>query len=421
MALRAQVYNSCGYPDQYVSLLKQGLTKYPERVFFINSLTSYNEKMKSDSLTLQFLDSLINAKPDNSGYRLNKSRYFSYYSRYEEAVDILKEIINKDSTYQLAYAVMGTTYDKMRKYDKSIPYYEKAIALKSDDTNSMVLLAGDYYEFNRIDEAIDLYKRTVTIDSLDSWAYFLMARAYSLKQGCDSDVVRYYKKAIEINPQKALYHYMFGCEYYDSLKMNDEALEQFRQTIDADSTYNLVYAKLAHIYFAHDMYDKAAEMIGKAIKYSENPIDSTYYFIFAASLVNLKDYDNAISASQSILALYPNYLDVMNCLSVAYRANGQVSEAIDVSNKMLALSPDEPIIYLNLGRCYGILGNNADKEESKQENYKKALAYLEKCKALDPDNQTRWSVSLSEIYQKLGMTQQYEETIKLNKKESSEK
>ncbi|OGW20751.1 MAG: hypothetical protein A2Z82_01875 [Nitrospirae bacterium GWA2_46_11] len=103
-----------------------------------------------------------------------------------------------------------------------------------------------------------------------------------------------------------------------------------------------------------------------------------------------KEYDSAIEAYSSAIALNPNYVYAYSGRGAAYNDKGQYDRAIEDYNKAIALDPNYALAYNNRGIAYAMKGNmgraisdfqkacDMGDEEGGCKNLQKALNFLNK-------------------------------------------
>src|SRR5438477_10104355 len=72
---------------------------------------------------------------------------------YDTAEKELKQAIQTDPSYEIAYYNLGKVFQKQRKWDKAIESFEQAVQHKPDNGNYQYDLGEAYLEANKVDEA----------------------------------------------------------------------------------------------------------------------------------------------------------------------------------------------------------------------------------------------------------------------------
>src|SRR5204863_5092551 len=113
-------------------------------------------------------------------------------------------------------------------------------------------------------------------------------------------------------------------------------------------------------------------LLGEA--YRLNPSDWRVHQLFAMNYVVLDIKDGARAEFQAAIELNPRNAELHYQLARFYHSDGRITESIEESNRALALFPDYPEAYENLGLCFAALAEN----KRAVENFERAIAQAEK-------------------------------------------
>jgi len=260
----------------------------------------------------------------------------------------------------------GGTYNLRRsRYQEAFDYFETYI-----DAARQPLFAA--YDYARNDT------------SMSSAAYWATLAGYRMK---DAERTLRYSQLALTDTSKAVFVRQYICEAYQ-LKQDDAA-----------------YVKALEDGFAH---------------HPEYP----YFF------PRLGDYYNqhgqvskTLQLSDEALAQYPDRPLFLLAKSVALLQLDRYDECIAVSNKLSAVSPQQPEPYFNIATCYL---NQALELEKRNEPrlyrerltklYTQARPQMEKYRQLAPNDQQRWAPALYRIYLNLNMGREFEEIDRMMRK-----
>ena len=177
---------------------------------------------------------------------------------------------------------------------------------------------------------------------------------------------------------------MYIAEAYSTAKNDTAWLATLKEGFSKFPKAEYFFIHLTDYHNAHGNADKALQLADRALA-----TDSTsLLFLFAKStaLLNLGRYDDCIVASDSLIAVNDSLPDAYYNAGMAYM------------NKILAAEE----------------ASNARKQKkSIMALYSKALPYMEKCRALAPDDKQKWAPALYKIYLNLNRGKQFEEIDKL--------
>ena len=144
---------------------------------------------------------------------------------------------------------------------------------------------------------------------------------------------------------------------------------------------------------------------------------SNYFFTHLIDYYSkASDYEQALKVADNALAL-----DSCETLYLYAKSNillniGKNDECIALCEKIISLNDSMPEAYYNAGVAYinkafameKVRANNKIRQQIKN-NYSMSLKYMEKYRAMRPEDKDRWAAALYNIYLKLNMGKEFEE------------
>jgi|GEM_PF-2113072 len=168
--------------------------------------------------------------------------------QFQDAIDDLNTLLEKDKSYNIALLKIGDFYYKTKKFKQAIKNYE--LFLETDPDNHYALNQLGY-SYGCLDNKKDLIKGIGIIS-----------------------------KAIDLDKSNYYYYYCRGYLYYDlnSYKKNNlqNALNDFQTTIELNPNYSSAYFEIGNIYYSKKNYLKQIEFYSKAIDLEKN--NGRYYY-----------------------------------------------------------------------------------------------------------------------------------------------
>ena len=101
---------------------------------------------------------------------------------YKKAIDI-------DPSEATPYNNVGNIYYRLKKFDKSILYLDKAIELRPNFANPFAIRSMVHIELGKLNEAQEDINKALAIDTKLSRSYYAQGRLFQMKKD--------YKKALE--------------------------------------------------------------------------------------------------------------------------------------------------------------------------------------------------------------------------------
>ena len=114
--------------------------------------------------------------------------------------------------------------------------------------------------------------------------------------------------------------------------------------------------------------DEVVELVGKAV--AANPTDLASRLALIRLYLRNNEPKKAIAAAQEAVAAFPERPEALDAAGQAYRADGDINQAVSTYNKLIQLRPESPLPYMRLAEIRIGAKDNA----AAMENLKKALA-----------------------------------------------
>ena len=199
---------------------------------------------------------------------------------YDSAEKDLKQAIQTDPSYEIAYYNLGKVAQKQRKWDKAIEAFEQAVQRKPDNANYQYDLGEAYLSNNRIDEAEKALKAATAADPKLFKAWWRLGLVY--------------KKL-------------------DRPKEADDAL---RHAIEANSRFSKSYVALGYLYLDYDFNKEAAQVFQGCVTAKDD--DGECHNGYGLALKNLKQFEQATSEFKKAIDDDPELFDALYNAGMAY-------------------------------------------------------------------------------------------------------
>ena len=189
------------------------------------------------------------------------------------------------------------------------------------------------------------------------------------------DKIKYYTKAIEINPYNAQFYYYRGLAY-NKKTLFPLAIEDFGKAITYQPNYPSAYASRGFSYYEMGQQDTAIADYTKSI--SLDPSYAVTFFKRGVSYQKKGDNAKALEDYTEAIRLRPGYVSALNNRGNIYIRKGEYEKAQADLNEAIRLDPKYVYGYKSRGFLYERMG---DKD--------RAAADRAKVKELDPKGLVR--------------------------------
>ena len=393
----AVAYNSRGtyYYNNNIDLEKAA-NDYRSAIYYLKYFGNYpnsttiNENIK---LAEQNLNNVLGVqKFDLSAQnRLKKAKELRGKGELEASVlEYLNAAKDKNLAYESYYALGDVTNALDNKYSAGL-YYDKALAIKSDDAHLHLKYGKILYQLGNIDNAI----KELNIASQND----------SCKEDSFDILENIWQKKISENPKDAAAQMNLGAIYQEKGFL-DKAMSQYKLAQSLDPKNQMVKLNMATLYEKQGNYSEAIKIYdGFLALYPNDTLINTYK---AGALYKTKNYVGAIAIYkklllqnpnnnelknslitsikelpeesakvyiQELVSLYPNDENMLYEIAYYYHSKNKFQEALSFYNKVLALNNTKTDAYLNIAAIY-----------KSQNNYQKALNVLNSSKEYIKNN-----------------------------------
>ncbi|HEY9166584.1 MAG TPA: tetratricopeptide repeat protein [Candidatus Kryptonia bacterium] len=242
----------------------------------------------------------------------------------------------------------GYGADVMKKRDKRILFFEKAIELDPEYSEAYHNLGLSYYSNGDTGKAISLFQKAIALNPGYSRAYDDLGFAYVGEDSIDK-AIPMFNRAIELDANDSYGYDDLGYAYYKKGDL-EKAIEFHETAIRIDPNDSYGYAALGHYYAVTDSVDKAIPLLQKAIELDPN--NAFAYDNLGFVYADLDSVDKAIFLYKKAIGISPQHPRAFYNLGNAFSKKGNTDTAIVMYMKAIKLDPKFSSAYYNLGLAY---------------------------------------------------------------------
>ncbi len=174
------------------------------------------------------------------------------------------------------------------------------------------------------------------------------------------DAIDYYKMAIDINANFAP-SYLGRARANLSLNPKKNVIDDLNKAIGLDPNYAEAYLERGLYYARKNDFGAAKTDLGLAAQINDSPL---LEINLARVLLAAKEYEAALEAAKRANQMDITMLESYLVLGMAYRAQGQIDQAVDVLETYLKYQPDNAEAFAVLGAAYYNRGDYASAEKN---------------------------------------------------------
>lgn len=331
----------------------------------------------TDEITALYRESLAVDKGRVETYH-EMAGFFRDIGRTKDAKDVYKQVLTIDPKQRETYFLLGQMYEEERSPTLVIEMYNELLKLYPDDETVAASIIDAYsralarhpeatiYQEKR-EEVLGAYEQLSKRKKYTANDYWNLGFLYEQVGGFE-EAVRYYRKALELQPnhQKALYNLAYSYQASGDVKT---ALELYDRLLHFYPKFAGAYLNMGVIYNTMGDSAKAEYMYQKVIRLEPNNAQAYLYLGYLNESTGelreaLNDYEKAVEYN-------PQYSEAYYNMGNVYAALHQYPEAVASYLKTIAIDPNHQNAFVNLS----IL-------EFKSGDYPSAKQYLEEARLL---------------------------------------
>ncbi|MDD3013106.1 MAG: tetratricopeptide repeat protein [Candidatus Gastranaerophilales bacterium] len=270
----------------------------------------------------------------------------------------------------------------------------------------------DAYQSANYHAAVKFYKKAINIAPEKAETYYNLGLTYLILNNFDKTELNF-KKTIQLNPNDADAYYNLGLLFHRKGKF-EEALNQFYKTIELKSEDPDNFYSIALILTDMKKFDEACEYINKAMDLS--PSNTEYKFSLAMIYdkkseisADAQDINQAIDTYVNALKLDPQNEDGNYRLAICYAKKGLWDECVNYCKKVLEINNNSAIAYNQYGLALFC-----------REDFDNSIIMYRKALVIQPDFASAY-YNIGNVYEKQGDFKAAVEAFKKYTELSSEK
>jgi tetratricopeptide (TPR) repeat protein len=200
---------------------------FEKAVEYVNYLYARDEKIDE---AIDYLTRAIEARPENSNFKLYLGKLYEETGEYEKAEKLLEEGIKNDPENPKLYFMIGVIYDKAGKRDDAIDMMKKVLELSPEDATALNYLGYTYADMGRnLEEALQLVEKAMRYKPDDGYITDSLGWVY-YRMGDYDKALETLTKAMKLVPDDPTIMEHLG-DVYRKKNENDKALEMYRQSL----------------------------------------------------------------------------------------------------------------------------------------------------------------------------------------------
>lgn len=309
--LKTDAYLALDYQEKAAALLEEAIIVFDgeDKIELLFELADVYDDYEDFEKVFNCLKLILQQDPTNEEALYKICFWADYTGKNEESIEIHKRIIDEHPYCQLAWFNLGTGYQGLKLYERSIDSYLYAIAIDEKFDYAYRNLGDAYLRLKKYRDAIEAlqkvlelsmpeeviyeaigycyeklknwaqarfhYKKAVHLNSAESRLYYKIAGTY-MQEGYWESAIKNLENALSINRNQPDYHFAVALCYIQSERIKD-AVIHFTHFIKARPKNVKGWKELIRCLYDAGYFEEALEQVYNAQKNTDNKPLFTYY------------------------------------------------------------------------------------------------------------------------------------------------
>lgn len=224
----------------------------------------------------------------NNEEALHKICFWAEFTgRMEESIRLHTTIVNDHPFNELAWFNLGSAFQELKLYEKSIDAYKYAIAIRDNFESAYRNMADAYIRMKNYQAAIEILQRHQEIAKPDDVIFEAIGYCYEKQKKFDQ--ARYhYRKAYHINPEDDRLYFRVGRTYMMEMQWA-QAVQYILSAQKLNEKSNEYCLALGECYLQMESYKEALAQLLEAVKLRPGSSRSRAHLIRGLYLAGYSD------------------------------------------------------------------------------------------------------------------------------------
>ncbi len=402
--------------DRYEEMLKTHETAYFDSSEFEYIIDNYVEKNQL-RLSRGAVNLALEQHPENSMLRIKEARQYLLEGQPDKAFELMQHIehdndetpdyflvlggclaalgqsrealenyfnalpyFDEDEKFDL-YNAIAYEYQRLRKYDLALEFYEKALPLANDYLNERDTIYHEiracYLGQGKKEEAIAFFQHLVDLDPHNSKAWTNIGDCYRM-MGEYEESIDPYEFALAIDPEDLWTNMHLADIYYD-LGRYQEAIDTLEEALRNGVETSIIRTSLGDCYYRLNNLETAKEHFQRAVDINEMNGGGWAGLGYISS--DCGDSRKAIKYFEKAFELEPWETEHLYSIAADYRKLNRLDLSMQYLRKIQEMNPNDADSYYYIADLYGEMDNideaiNTIQYGLQQTNNASSLLYL---------------------------------------------
>src|SRR3982750_1117754 len=361
---------------QYQNLKAGRSNSYLDEDAF-EKVIDYYDDLEDLAKAIEAVDIGIEQYPFSSLLLIKKADLFIATRRYHEALDILQQAEELDSSDIHLYILKTDAYLALDQQEKAVQILQAALEKFEGDERIELLfeLADVYDDYEEFDKIFDCLKLILEQDPTNEEALYKIC-FWTDFTGRNEESITLHLKIIDEHPYSELAWFNLAASY-QGLKLYEKAIDAYQYAIVIDEKFDYAFRNMGDAYIRLRKYKEAIETLDKVLELSK-PEDVIYEAI-GHCYDRLKKFAQARFHYRKASHLSPDDSKLFYKMACTYYNEAQWESAIRQLETALKIHRQKSEYHLLMGEC-----------KLRLKQYKDAIQSLSTVVRIRPRSKSGW-------------------------------
>ena len=362
----AMISMSRNETDRALSLLEKASAISPENTWYRLATARLYSGIGENGLAISVYESLIAEHPSKSDYYYELIDLLVRTGELDKALSTLDRIEELRGVDELTCNARYEILIRQNRLDDA-----EAVVRKMDEdfpSARTALLLGDLNKSRYNDStALRYYKKALALDPDFTPAYFGVAEVYRMERN-----FYYYFQNIDVFLSSPDMNPEMKASYFQEIVFPSGMVQVFKPQVDtmilctlhAHPEDTTVLSLAGSYYIAVDSVDRGLELLKRNVEL--HPYVKSVHSALLGQLYYLEDWEQLIPAAAQTVENFPEDITLREVLAIAYWQYGEIEEAVKVYHRILKDIPKDHPMLIN---CYGSLGDLYHELGNRRQSY----------------------------------------------------
>lgn len=367
----AEYANQTAEYDRSIQYAEKAVSLEPKFIPALLALAASHKNAFEYQEAEEYILKALEIQPDNFSANLSLADLYSIQDRFEEALEITKNLADVAVKIPDILATTGWIYYRNQELAKATGTFHNALYIDPDYIPALTGYGMTQLADDACEDAIDTFNQILDINPASTYGHLGLAKGlectdemeraeqgyknaqkysphnpdvlislalWELKTGNSKQAIEYFQEALARNMKEPLIYDSLGNVYLNDMSDFEVAEANFNQALIFSPTDQLALVGLGRLYIEQKEYQKAIDIFEQALE-SDKENAQIYFEMGVAYNLN-QDYENAITNLRLAESMDFSTPELYKHLGRALRFTGQYAEAAEAYYTFLDLAPE---------------------------------------------------------------------------------